>query len=122
MSTQSPGAAPEDRGLVSRIGPREVDWPKTVGYYGGIGLAVAFELIEPPLALFIGAVPLLKLLKQPRDPLLVRVVADVAEGAAKPVGGDAESVVRVAQDQRTAKQALARRARTRRAKPESSAG
>ena len=96
MSAQQPGKEPEDRGLVTRLGPLEIDWPKSLGYYGGIGLAVAFELIEPPLAIFIAAVPLLKLLKQPREPWPFRVVADVLEGAAKPVGGDAESVVHVA--------------------------
>jgi hypothetical protein len=96
VSTQEPGKGPEDRGLVTRIGALEIDWPKSLGYYGGIGLAVAFELIEPPLAIFIAAIPVLKLLKHPREPWPFRVVADVLEGAAKPVGGDAESVVRVA--------------------------
>ena len=96
MSAQEPGKEPEDQGLVTRVGPLEIDWPKSLGYYGGIGLAVAFELIEPPLAIFIAAIPVLKLLKQPRGPWPFRVVADVLEGAAKPVGGDAESVVRVA--------------------------
>jgi hypothetical protein len=85
----------EDQGLFTRVGPLEVDWPKSVGYYGGIGLAVALELIEPPLAIFIAAIPMLKLLKRPTQPLPVRVLADVLEGAAKPVGGDAESVVQV---------------------------
>jgi hypothetical protein len=96
MSTPAAGGQPEDRGLVTRLGPLEVDWPKTLGYYGGIGLAVAFELIEPPLAIFIAAVPILKLLKQPGEPWPLRLAADVLEGAAKPVGGDAESVVQVA--------------------------
>jgi hypothetical protein len=96
VSAPEPGNEPEDQGLVTRVGPLEIDWPKSLGYYGGIGLAVAFELIEPPLALFVAAIPVLKLLKQPREPWPVRVVADVLEGAAKPVGGDAESVVRVA--------------------------
>jgi hypothetical protein len=97
MSTPAAGGGqPEDRGLVTRLGPLEVDWPKTLGYYGGLGLAVAFELIEPPLAIFIAAVPILKLLKQPGEPWPLRIAADVLEGAAKPVGGDAESVVQVA--------------------------
>ena len=96
MSAQEPGNRPEDRGLVTRLGPLEIDWPKSLGYYGGIGLAVALEVIEPPLAIFIAAIPVLKLLKHPREPWPFRVVADVLEGAAKPVGGDAESVVRVA--------------------------
>jgi hypothetical protein len=86
---------PEEQGLVLRLGPVEMDWAKTIGYYGGVGLAVAFELVEPPLALFIAAIPLIKLLKYPRDPGGVRVAAAILEGASKPVGGDAESVVRV---------------------------
>jgi hypothetical protein len=98
MGDQGLGGEAENRGLVTRIGPLEIDWPKSVGYYGGIGLAVAFELIEPPLAIFIAAIPVLKLLKRPRDPWPIRVAADVLEGAAKPVGGDAESVVRVSED------------------------
>ena len=87
---------PEDQGLVARIGPVEIDWPKSIGYFGGIGLAVAFEVIEPPLAIFIAAIPFLKLLKQPHQPWPLRIAADVMEGAAKPVGGDSESSVRVA--------------------------
>ena len=104
VSDQAPGASPEDRGLVSRIGPLEIDWPKSLGYYGGIGLAVAFELLEPPLAIFIAAVPVLKLLKNPGEPWPLRIAADVLEGAAKPVGGDAESTVRVAQGEPSGRQ------------------
>jgi len=87
---------PEEQGLLTRIGPVELEWAKAIGYYGGIAAAVAFELVEPPLALFIAAVPLLKMLKYPGEPGGIRVVAAVLEGAAMPVGGDAESVVRVA--------------------------
>ena len=89
---------PEERGLVTRMGQLEIDWPKSIGYFGGIGLAVALDLIEPPLALFIGAIPFLKLLKYPQEPWPVRIAADLIEGAAKPVGGDAESTVRVTTD------------------------
>jgi hypothetical protein len=101
---------PEERGLVSRIGSVEVDWPKSAGYFGGIGLAVALEIIEPPLALFIAAIPFVKLLKDPHRPWPVRVTADVLEGAAKPVGGDAESTVRIAEEtsQRNVKRRKAR--------------
>ncbi len=48
-----------EQGMISQIGPIEIDWPRTIGYYGGIGLATAFELIQPPLAIFIAAIPLL---------------------------------------------------------------
>jgi len=86
----------EDRPFVSRIGPLVVDWPRTVGFYGGIALAVAFDLVAPPLAAFVAVVPLLKLLKRKDASKVERAVASVLEGAAKPVGGDAESTVRPA--------------------------
>lgn len=85
----------EDRGLTSRIGPVEVDWPRTIGYYGGIGLATAFELVEPPLALFIAAVPFFKMLNIPQAPRPVRFIAQFLDGAAKPVGGSAEATLRL---------------------------
>lgn len=85
----------EDRGLTSQIGPVEIDWPRTIGYYGGIGLAVAFELIEPPLALFIAAVPFLKMLNMPQASRPIRFVAQLLEGASKPVGGSAEATLRL---------------------------
>ena len=84
----------EDRGLVSRVGPFEIDWPKSVGYFGVIGLALVMDLIALPIALFIAAIPVLKLFKRPGQPWAVRVVADALEGAAKPVGGDSEAIVR----------------------------
>jgi hypothetical protein len=89
--------ADSDRGMTSRVGPIEIDWPQTVGYYGGVALAVAFELIEPPLGLFIAAIPLLRMLNRPKSPLPQRVVSQLLEGAAKPVGGDAEGTIRVKQ-------------------------
>jgi hypothetical protein len=67
------------------VGSLEIDWPRSIGYFGGIGIAVACELIAPPIAIFIAAIPLLKLFKHP----------DALEGAAKPVGADAEAVVRL---------------------------
>jgi hypothetical protein len=88
----------EEKGLVSRIGPLEIDWPKSIGYFGGIGLAVAYELIAPPIAIFIAAIPLLKLFKHPGQAWPLRIVADALEGAAKPVGGDTEAVVRLRDD------------------------
>lgn len=86
----------EDDGLSSRLGPVEIDWPATVGYFGGIALAVALEVIEPPLGLFIAVVPFIKLFKRRDAPLPARVVSHLLEGAAKPVGGDAQSTIRVA--------------------------
>jgi hypothetical protein len=81
--------------LVSRIGPIEIDWPRTIGYYGGIGLATAFELIEPPLALFIAAIPLLKMLNHPGASAPTRFVGELLDGAAKPVGGSSEATIQL---------------------------
>jgi hypothetical protein len=86
----------EEKKFVTRIGPIDVDWPRAVGFYGGIAAAVAFDLIAPPLALFVAAVPLLKLLKRRNATTAEQAIAAVLEGAAKPVGGDAEAAVRPA--------------------------
>jgi hypothetical protein len=74
--------APQDRGLVSQTGRVTVDWPRSIGYYGGISLAVATGMIEPPLAMFGAAIPFLKMLNRPT--------------AAKPVGGSSEATIELA--------------------------
>lgn len=91
--------APENV-LEIRAGRVEVDVPRSVGYFGGLAAAVALGLLEPPLALFIAAVPAFKVLTNSALPRAVRVVGEVLEGAAKPVGSDAEGVI-VLQDQRS---------------------
>ena len=83
----------EDRGLTSRIGPLQVDWPRSLGYFGGTAAAVAFGIIEPPLGIFIAAIPFLKMLNRPQAPLPVRFVGQLLDGASKPVGGDTEATV-----------------------------
>jgi hypothetical protein len=88
-------ASTEDRGLVSRFGPLEVDWPRSVGYVGGIALAVACEIIEPPLALVIAAIPFIKMLNLPGASQPVRLVAQLVDGASKPLGGDSEHTIRL---------------------------
>jgi hypothetical protein len=88
----------EDQPFVTKIGPLQVDWPRSLGYFGGIALAVAFELVAPELALFVAAVPLIKLLKRKHATKIEKAVAAVIEGAAKPLGGDAEATVRAADD------------------------
>ncbi|HEX7733283.1 MAG TPA: hypothetical protein VF458_00415 [Ktedonobacteraceae bacterium] len=82
-------------GMSSRVGPLEIDWPRTIGYYGGISLALAFELIDPPLALFIAAIPLLKMLNRPGATRPSRFVGQLLEGAARPVGGSAEATIQL---------------------------
>lgn len=89
-------------GMTSRLGPVEIDWPRTIGYYGGIGLAVAFELIEPPLALFIAAIPVLKMLNRPGASRPTRFVGQLLDGAAKPVGGSSEATLQLVDTPRPA--------------------
>lgn len=87
--------SPEERGMVSQFGPIEVDWPRTIGYYGGIALAVAFELIEPPVGIFIASIPLIKMLSRPKATQPVRFASEVLQGAAIPLNGDAEASIRI---------------------------
>ena len=94
-SKRATEAAPKDPQIVSRLGPLELDWPRSVGYFGGVGLAVAAGLIDPPLGIFIAAVPFLKMLDLPKMPYVPRFVGQVFEGVAKPVGGDSEGTVRL---------------------------
>lgn len=93
-------------GMTSRIGPVEIDWPRTIGYYGGVGLALAFEIIEPPLALFIAAIPLLKMLNRPEASRATRFVGQMIEGAAKPVGGSAEATIQLAEPSKSSQHQL----------------
>jgi hypothetical protein len=90
-------AAPDDtdRGLVVTLGRLEVDIPRSLGYFGAVALAVSCGVIDPPLGVFIAAVPLLKLLGKSDLPWPLRFVSQVVDGAAQPVGGDAEGTVRV---------------------------
>lgn len=81
--------------LVGRLGPVEVDLPRSLGYFGGVALAVTAGLIDPPLGLFIAAVPIIKMADLPKLPNLPRFVAQVFEGVAKPVGGDSEGTLRL---------------------------
>jgi len=67
----------DEQGLTSRAGPVEINWPLTVGYYGGIGLAVAFDLVAPPVAIFIAAIPFMKMLNRPGASRPTRLVSQV---------------------------------------------
>jgi hypothetical protein len=87
-----------DRGLVVHTGPIEVDIPRSLGYYGGIALAVGVGIIEPPLAVFIGAIPIVKMLMHGNAPQPLRFLGQIFDGAAQPVGGDAEGTIRVEDD------------------------
>ncbi|HEY8291465.1 MAG TPA: hypothetical protein VIG44_03210 [Thermomicrobiales bacterium] len=88
-------ASPTERGLTSRVGPVEVNWPRAAGYYGGLALAVGFGMIEPPFGVFIAAVPLIKMLNRPKASHPVRLFSQVFDGASQPIGGDGEHPIRL---------------------------
>src|SRR5438876_2354072 len=98
MAEEEQDVNEQQQGMTSRFGPIQIDWPRTIGYYGGIGLATAFELIEPPLALFIAAIPLLKMLNHPGASVPTRFVGELLEGAAKPVGGSSEATIQLTEN------------------------
>jgi hypothetical protein len=95
MPTRSGGARSGSDPIVSRFGPLELDWPRSIGYFGGVGLAVAAGLIDAPLGLFIAAIPFIKMIDLNRLPSPPRFLGQVLEGVAKPVGGDSEGTVRI---------------------------
>ncbi|MEO8875157.1 MAG: hypothetical protein ABI461_06175 [Polyangiaceae bacterium] len=97
--------------FIAYVGPIAIDVPRTLGYFAGVGGAVAFGLIAPELAVFVAAVPLLKLLKRKHAPLIQRLVGAALEGAAKPVGGDSEGCIRTREAQEE-KEQTARKAQT----------
>jgi hypothetical protein len=91
----------QNRGLVSRVGPVEVDWPRSIGYFGGISLATALGFIEPPVAIFIAAIPFFRLLIHPNAPTPVRFVGQVLEGAGTPLGAGGKAVIEPAPQEAT---------------------
>lgn len=97
QASQARNQAPQDP--TARVGPLELDIPQSIGYFGAIGLAVALGILEPPVGIFIAAIPVFKLLKRRNAPPTSRFIGAMLEGAAKPVGGDAEATVRLAPEQ-----------------------
>ncbi|HET7075552.1 MAG TPA: hypothetical protein VFI55_15925 [Mycobacterium sp.] len=87
--------------LEVQVGTVEVDVPRSIGYFGGLVVATGLGLIEPPLAQFIAAVPVFKVLTNTALPKAVRIVVEVLEGAAKPVGSDAEGVIALEDQQQS---------------------
>jgi hypothetical protein len=111
MPEQQQDVNEQKQTMVSRFGPVEIDWPRTIGYYGGVGLATAFGLVEPPLAVFIAAIPLLKMLNHPGASLPTRFVGELLEGAAKPVGGSSEATIQLTSKPNPRRQSVLQEAR-----------
>lgn len=96
MADEQQDEQQQEQGMTSRVGLIDIDWPKTIGYYGGIGVALALEVIDPPVAIFIAAIPLFKMLSHPKLPMPARIVGQILEGASQPVGGADEATVHLA--------------------------
>ena len=88
----------DERGLTSHLDNIQIDWPRSLGFFGGLGAAVALELVPLPIALFVAGVPFLKLLNRPNAPKPQRFLSHIVDGAAKPVGGDSEGTIRWSPD------------------------
>lgn len=86
-----------NRGLTGRVGAFQVDWPRSAGYFGGVGLATALGLLDPPVALFIAAVPFIKMLNRADAATPLRYIGQFFEGMAQPVGGDAQGTITLAE-------------------------
>lgn len=97
-----------------RLGPVLIDVPRSIGYFSGVGAALALGLVDPPLAAFIAAVPFLTMLTHRSLPVPVRFVGEALEGAAKPVGGDDDGYVKLQDEQREDERARAVAAKARR--------
>ena len=87
--------AEQDRRVTRRIGPLDIAWPRSIGYYGGIGLAVAAGMVGAPVALSVAAIPFLKVLNRPTASWATGFVAQVRDGAAKLVGGDGAATIQL---------------------------
>jgi len=91
-----PGAKTnKDRTIHFDVGPVEIDIPRTLGYYGGISAAVVFGVLEPPIAVFIAALPVIKMLGTRVAPPPLRFFAQILQGAGKPVGSDGQGTIRL---------------------------
>ena len=90
--TQGP-PPPEEQGITSKVGEVEIDWPRSLGFFGALGAATALELIPIPIALFVASVPFLKLLNRPNAPKASKFFSEIVAGASKPVGGDSEGTI-----------------------------
>src|SRR5437016_4446783 len=100
------GPMPTEPVFEVRFGPVAVDVPRSVGYFSGVALAVSVGVVEPWLGLFIAAVPFLKILTHHALPITVRAIGEMFEGAARPVGGDAEGTIRLDDQDKTEEEAI----------------
>jgi len=89
----------------------EIDWPRSIGFFGGLGVAAGLNLVPLPIAVFVAGVPFLKLLNRPNASMPQTFFSHLVDGAAKPVGGDSEGTVRWAPKAMRAQSHAAQRSR-----------
>ena len=83
-----------EAGVTGQTDHIEIDWPRSIGFFGALGVAAALDLVPLPIAVFVAAVPFLKLMSRPNASLPQTFFSHLVDGAAKPVGGDSEGTVR----------------------------
>jgi len=96
MPPRATGTSDDQSGFQDRLDHSniEVDWPRSIGFFGAIGAAVALDLVSMPIAIFVASVPFLKMMNRPNAPRVQQFLSHLIDGAAKPVGGDSEGTVR----------------------------
>src|SRR5258706_15630198 len=90
MASAKAPEQPQEPGITSKVGQVEIDWPRSLGFFGAIGAATALELIPIPISLFVASVPFLKLLNRLNAPKASKFISEIVAGASKPIGGDSE--------------------------------
>lgn len=108
----------DDLKMIVSICKVEVDVPRSLGFYGGIAVAVTAGLVEPPLAVFVALVPLAKMVMNSDVPPALQWIGQVVDGASKPVGGDAPGTIRLADPEQAIEEAVETTTRARQASPQ----
>lgn len=103
-------AKTEGEDPTGRMGPIEMDWPRSAGHYGGVALAVAFEIMDSLAGLFPATIPMVKLRNRRPQPRAVRFPVQVLGGMSKPVGEDADGTLRMVRTPQPLKEASERAA------------
>ena len=114
MASAKAPEQPQEPGITSKVGQVEIDWPRSLGFFGAIGAATALELIPIPIAVFVASVPFLKLLNRPNAPKASKFISEIVAGASKPVGGDSEGTIHWSKKSQSTQRRRSRGVRARR--------
>ena len=72
MAPRSSGISDDHWGMAAPIDDTQIEayWPRSIGFFGAfgaVGAAVALDLLSMPIAMFVAAVPVLKIMNRRRD-------------------------------------------------------